>query len=145
MVNRSHLILPGFNDLRIFQDGWYDLEKSPEGILFRSSFPQATMQLPWPRQNIVLSLFVSARPEHAGKPLQVKIETFDKSSHFLFSLYTNGWTIRSGALRLDETGRICINCENPWSPNQLYHNGDVRLLGIMLSGIRLHEASKENE
>ena len=42
-----------------------------------------------------------------------------------------------------QNGIIHIEVENPWSPDALYQNGDVRSLGILLSAIRLEPVSAE--
>ncbi len=132
------LINAGINDLPIFHKGWYGLEKSPEGILFRASSADARLKIPDVQGRCKMCLLFSARPEHTGEPLRIIVKGANGSS-FDFTVSTNHWSLREGTIQLDESGIIQFHIENPWSPDTLYHNGDVRSLGIMLSAIRISQ------
>jgi hypothetical protein len=130
----------GINDLHIFQDGWYGLEKSPEGLLFRASSSQATLKFEGMEGRCKIILLFSARPEHTGEPLCGSVYgNCDEGSTFEFSIDTNRWCVREGMVDLDPNGLIHIQIKNPWSPDALYQNGDARSLGLMLSAVRIEK------
>ncbi|MBN2326792.1 MAG: hypothetical protein JXR73_06535 [Candidatus Omnitrophica bacterium] len=129
------IICFGYNDLHMLGDGWYGVERSPEGILYRSSAPAAEFFTPNPEQ-VSISLIASARPEHAGEALKGSIKGQDNSG-FEFILETNGWTVIKGSAIPGKARTLRLNVENPWSPDRLYHNGDARALGLLVSAIRM--------
>jgi len=129
-------ILIGLNDRNVLQEGWYGLEKSPEGLLYRASSPRAEWKIAGFSGRIQLTLLLAARPEHAGKPLQATIST-ETGSKFELRLGTNQWTTRNGELNLPADGKMALEIHTPWSPHQLYQNGDARSLGILLSALHI--------
>ncbi len=135
-MSTSQIILAGFNDNRALVEGWYGLEKSPKGLLYRATSRNAEIKTRLPHGPVQCTLFVSARPEHTGENLIVTVSSDDKK-RFQFNLHTNQWTTRTGKLILDESRTITIETDNPWSPDRIYNNGDARALGIMLNAIRL--------
>ncbi|MGI6455252.1 MAG: hypothetical protein ACOX5R_06460 [bacterium] len=141
-MNQSRIICAGFNDLQVLQKGWYGVERSPEGIYFRASSAHAEIPCTGLKGKLNLTLFLSCRAEHTRQPLQVNIFT-TKEDSVRWNLNTNHWTTRTGTLERVENGIIHIEVENPWSPDALYQNGDVRSLGILLSAIRLEPVSAE--
>ncbi len=128
------IVCAGYNDLQWLNEGWYGVEKSPEGILYRASGPVGVLRFPW-EGRVMLSLYLSARPEHSGEPLRVLVKSQDDAG-FYFTLVTNGWTLRRGSVVLGKERKIRIEAQNPWSPDSIYNNGDARSLGILLCGIR---------
>ncbi|MGC9328992.1 MAG: hypothetical protein ACP5I1_15255 [Candidatus Hinthialibacter sp.] len=129
------IICFGYNDLRMLGDGWYGVERSPEGILYRSSGPSAEF-FTLISAPVSLSLIASARPEHAGESLKGAIKG-QENSGFEFILETNGWTVIHGSVIPGESRALRLSVENPWSPDRLYHNGDARALGILVSAVRM--------
>ncbi len=135
------LICVGYNDRRIFGNGWYGLEKSPRGILYRASTPYAELQVS-DVGKLDIGMMITARPEHCGEPLRVTLQSGKLSDSASLSemhivLETNGWVIREGTLLVGDDRIIRILTQNPWSPDRLYRNGDVRSLGILISSIRI--------
>lgn len=132
----SILILAGINDRTVLDEGWYGLEKSPEGILYRASSPKSTFIIPVLNPSILLTFLLAGRPEHTGEPLSFTITSND-STLADFQLNTNHWTTRQVNVSLKNEQRIHLKVKNPWSPDNIYKNGDVRSLGILLSAIRI--------
>lgn len=132
----SRILCTGQNDAVAFVEGWYGLQRSPEGLLFRSSAAKARLKLLDIGGPVRLILLLSARPEHTRKPLKGRVTSGTHSS-FPFELTTNQWTTREGVLEVGEDSIVTIEVDNPWSPDRLYKNGDARSLGIMLSAIRI--------
>ncbi len=130
----ERILLAGYFDHKIFRDGWYDVERDPVGIIFRASGPRANVYHGCEKGRYSLHLLLTARPEHSGEPLRGKISCGNSS--LAFSLKHNLWSVRSGNLELEEE-ELTIEVKNPWSPDRLYKNGDVRSLGILLSAIHL--------
>jgi len=138
------IILIGKNEFGFLGDGWYGLERSPEGIWYRAAAPVAEIHLPVQFEKVSISLHVSARPQHTGKPLDVEI-TAGTGPLFLFCLQSNHWTIRSGLMDLTSNNTLRIHTKNPWSPDLIYHNGDARSLGILLNAIRIESQSRDTD
>ncbi|MEW6238123.1 MAG: hypothetical protein AB1656_22265 [Candidatus Omnitrophota bacterium] len=132
-------ILIGLNDRKVLQEGWYGLEKSPDGLLYRASSVRAEWKIAGFGGRIRLTLLLAARPEHVGKPLQATVST-ETGTKFEFQLGTNQWTTRNGELILPADGKIALEVYTPWSPHQLYQNGDARSLGILLSALHIRTA-----
>ncbi len=132
----SILILAGVNDRSVFDEGWYGLEKSPEGILYRASLPNSTIMIPIKNSSMLLTFLLAGRPEHTGEPLSFTIMSND-STIADFQLTTNHWTTRQVDVSLNNEQLIHLKVKNPWSPDNIYKNGDVRSLGILLSAIRI--------
>lgn len=131
-----NIILIGKNEINNLGDGWYELEKSPEGMYYRAASSAAGILVPPGMKMISISLITAARPQHTGEPLRV--EVFSKiNSYFKFSLETNMWTICHGELDVEGCTEIIIKTKNPWSPDNIYHNGDTRALSIMLNAVRI--------
>ncbi len=137
-MTNSRIISLGINDLHAINDGWYGLEKSPERVYFRASAPLAELTLPIEGIRVDLSLYLAARPEHAGEPLEASVFNSTADSGFTFILETNGWSIRSGSVIINQDKKIQIIIKNPWSPDRLYNNGDSRSLGVLLSAVRIN-------
>lgn len=133
-------ICPGVNDLHDFADGWYGLQRSPEGLLFRSTSAHARLKITGFSGLASVSLLISARPEHTGFPIQ-GVVTCGEDSSFAFQLTTNHWTLREGNLTLQPNSIIDLHITTPWSPDKIYHNGDARQLGIMVSAVRISSTS----
>ncbi len=133
----SHVITVGNNDRLALEEGWYGLEKSPEGLVYRASSREALLRIPFALQRVQVTLLLAARPEHTHEPLKGLVST-SAGTDFLFELTTNHWTVRQGFLETGEDRLIRILVYNPWSPGQLYANGDERLLGILLSAVHVH-------
>lgn len=126
-------ILPDRGGAAWFLDGWYGIERSPEGVVYRASRKRARLKAPGTGEADLI-LCLSARPGHAGEPLRAAVTV--GGAGFGFSLGTNGWTTRRGRLRLEEGVPVEIEVLNPWSPGSLYGNGDIRSLGILLASAR---------
>ncbi|MBI1389655.1 MAG: hypothetical protein GC154_14550 [bacterium] len=137
----SRLILMGKNDQSYLGEGWYGVERSPEGILFRATARRAVLRLPYPGQRIELGVYVSARPLHAGEPLRFTVNCGETAAH-TWELTTNGWTVRKGIVEVPESGEVALEALNPWSPDALYHNGDARLLGLLLASLQFLQKNK---
>jgi hypothetical protein len=134
---RRKIILIGKNDIGFLDDGWYGLEKSPEGLFYRASSPEAWICIPdILTGQVSVSLILAARPEHCGHPIEVEILS-DESHSFTFQLETNNWSTRSGVLDMGKSQKMAIKTHTPWSPDNLYKNGDMRSLGILLNAIRI--------
>gem|GEM_PF-6759960 len=131
----TNWIVIGLNERSFLGEGWYGLEKSPEGLLYRAATRKATIHSPLSGQ-VNMILLLSARPEHSGAPLRVTVSA-GNTSRFSFELTTNHWTTRGGEFFLDENCPITIETHNPWSPDSLYGNADLRALGILLSAARI--------
>ena len=137
------IILIGKNEINNLGDGWYGLEKSPEGMYYRAASPTAAILLPLGMKKISLSMILSARPQHAGEPL--RLEIFSKpNSYFKFSLETNIWSICHGELDVEGCSEILVKTKNPWCPDNLYHNGDTRALSILLNAVRIEDIKSVN-
>lgn len=132
---KRQIILAGVNDRLVFTEGWYGLEKSPEGILYRASSAQATCKFSTSGK-IRLTFLLSARPEHTGAPLAVHLKIGDQFIDS-FELQVNPWTIRQSEFHLPDDTILTIVAQNPWSPDKIYRNGDARSLGILLSALIL--------
>lgn len=128
------MILIGKNDQRHLIKGWYGIERSPEGIYYRASKPRALF-VPCREGVTHVTLLLSARPEHTGMPLEVSLHS-GESGRGSFTLCCNGWTTRTAEIFIQPNVPVVIEIKNPWSPDSLYHNGDIRALGILLSAIR---------
>lgn len=127
----------GINDRKVLKEGWYGLEKSPEGLVYRASSREAVLKLPFARQRVQITLLLSARrPKNAAEPLKGMVSS-STGSDFMFELATDLWTVRRGSLDVGEDRLVHIQVANPWSPDQLYRNGDTRSLGILLSAAHL--------
>ena len=137
----KRFILVGNNEASFLGEGWYGLEKSPDHFYYRACGPLATIHLPGMKQRIRLSLILSARPEHAGEPLRVEVCSSSEEVWHL-TVETNQWAVRTGELMLDSRANVEFRCLNPWSPDQIYKNGDVRSLGFLLNAMRIEETSK---
>ncbi|MBZ0256477.1 hypothetical protein K8I31_10465, partial [bacterium] len=107
----------------------------PEELLFRAAGKQAIFRLPLHSENIELAFLATARPLHAGEPLQFGVNR-DGERILTWLLHTNGWTVRSGVIRNYAGEDLMLEADNPWSPDNLYNNGDSRLLSVLVSSIR---------
>ncbi len=125
----------GLNERDFLGDGWYGLEKSSEGILYRAASRIAKIDTPLSGLSTLVFL-LSARPEHVGEPLKVTVSSGSESTSG-FELHTNHWTTRSVDLTLEEGQPITIEAHNYWSPDKVYGNADLRALGILLSAVRI--------
>jgi len=132
----SQIITVGINDCNALEEGWYGLEKSPEGLVYRASAREALLKVPFSRQRVHVTLLLSARPEHTGEVLK-GIVSASAGADFTFELAANTWTVRRGSLDIGEDRMIRILVYNPWSPDTLYKNGDSRSLGILLSAVHV--------
>ncbi len=132
----SQIITVGINDCNALEEGWYGLEKSPEGLVYRASAREALLKVPFTRQRVHVTLLLSARPEHTDEVLKGIVST-SAGADFTFELATNTWTVRRGSLDIGEDRLIRILVYNPWSPDTLYKNGDTRSLGILLSAVHV--------
>jgi len=133
----SQIITVGINDRNALEEGWYGLEKSPEGLVYRASAREALLKVPFTRQRVHVTLLLSARrPRDAAEPLKGMVST-SEGTDFTFELATNAWTVRRGSLDIGEDRLIRILVYNPWSPDTLYKNGDTRSLGILLSAVHV--------
>lgn len=132
-------ILPGERGCDAFVEGWYDLERSPEGMLFQASSRRATLKLVGAQGRVEVALLIAARPEHARQPLRLRLRGVD-GLPLSWTLETNGWTVRGGEIDAGEEGMLQLEALNPWSPDALYCNGDARLLGVMLGAARWRKA-----
>ena len=110
--------------------------------MYRAASRKAELLLPVVRGRVRLVFLVAARPEHTKTPLHTKV-TAENESGFCFALSVNPWTTRWGELDL-ESERITVTTENPWSPDRVYDNGDLRALGILLSAIRIIQLEKKS-
>lgn len=137
LIGMNLLILSGKNERPYFGDGWYGLERSPEGILYRAAKPHAYLSLPV-TEKIELTLYISARPEHTHIPFKANI-LVDGNQQAEISLTSNNWTTRVIQLTHAKKSQIELQTLTPWSPDTLYHNGDIRALGMMVCSIRVDE------
>ena len=132
----SLVITVGINDRKVLEEGWYGLEKSPEGLVYRASTREALLKVPFAHQRVHVTLLLSARAKDAKEPLKGIVST-SAGTDFTFELATNHWTVRRGSLDVGEDRLIRVLVYNPWSPGQLYKNGDERSLGILLSALHV--------
>lgn len=128
----SLMIVMGTNETPWLGEGWDGLERSPAGMLYRAARENAWLQLP-PASGGEIKLLLSARPEHAKAPLRWSVRC-GGHRHEGKALAWNGWVIRCLALGPVQEG-IWLETHNPWSPDQLYQNGDARQLGLLVSAI----------
>lgn len=133
----NNLILSGKNEDPYLGDGWYGLERSPEGILYRAAKPQAHLSIPV-EGKIELTLYISARPEHTKIPFLCDI-LVDQQKQAEFTLSSNNWVTRVIELSLIKDSTIEFQTTTPWSPDKLYQNGDIRALGMLMSSIRIEK------
>ncbi len=128
-------IVVGLNERNFLGEGWYGLEKSPEGMMYRASSKTAQIECSLSGSAKVV-FHLSARPEHVGESLRVAVSTGEQDG-FTFELVSNQWTTRTGELVLEKNVPITLHVENPWSPGALYENADLRSLGILLTAMRM--------
>lgn len=134
-MGNSKIIHMGQGDASFLGYGWFGVERSPEKILCRAAGKQAIFRLPLHAEKVELAFLATARPLHAGKPLQFGVNR-DGERILTWLLHTNGWTVRSGVI-CDYAGEdLMLEADNPWSPDKLYKNGDSRLLSVLVSSIR---------
>lgn len=133
----SILILSGKNEAPYLGDGWYGLERSPEGILYRAAKPKAFLTLPVEGKT-ELTLYCSARPEHTNTPFECFF-LVDGDKRAEIALNSNNWVTRMVELTLTKDSTIEIHTKTPWSPDTLYQNGDIRALGMLVSSIRVND------
>lgn len=126
------MILFGHNDAGALGEGWYDAERSPDGVLYRAMQPRAELIAPGEgRWRMVL--YASARAEDTGEAL--KIVCGNDTAHPL-AFATNGWTTRMCDVQCEANRTVELLVMNPWSPDGLYRNGDARSLGALVSAVR---------
>lgn len=130
-------IVSGVNEAPFLGEGWYGRERFHGGITGRQIGRRGEILVDLRGADTIAITYV-AHSETVGHPIHGAL----MAGEFLLgrlNVAHNAWkTSRFHVPEALTGGALALETHNPWCPDDVFHDGDGRLVGLVVSAIRIH-------